>query len=162
LEVELLLLDYTTGQAQPFDGDRGIEKLLTFWKEKGGWREVLNGDRLIGLDQDSLAITLEPGGQIEFSSRPHGRLQTLFDEFDDYLRDLKSFAKKLGIRVVHLGVQPITLLPQMPWVPKFRYNLMRKYYETLPGHSLDMMSRTASIQINLDYQSEKDAGTKMG
>jgi len=44
----------------------------------------------------------------------------------------------------------------MPVMPKSRYEIMRNYMPKVGNHGLDMMLRSSTAQVNLDFSSEKD------
>jgi glutamate--cysteine ligase len=49
----------------------------------------------------------------------------------------------------------------MPWMPKGRYAIMRRYMPLVGSLGLDMMTRTCTVQVNLDYASEQDMIRKL-
>jgi glutamate--cysteine ligase len=49
----------------------------------------------------------------------------------------------------------------MPWMPKGRYAIMRRYMPLVGTMGLDMMTRTCTVQVNLDYASERDMVRKL-
>ena len=56
---------------------------------------------------------------------------------------------------------PIATREQMPWMPKGRYAIMRRYMPKVGTLGLDMMTRTCTVQVNLDYASEQDMLRKL-
>ena len=46
-------------------------------------------------------------------------------------------------------------------MPKGRYAIMRRYMQTVGSLGLDMMTRTCTVQVNLDYASEADMLRKL-
>ncbi len=161
LEAEKLGVYEETGQAVGFDGPKGVEEVLSRLRSQFGYEPTLDRGRLIGLTKGELAITLEPGGQLELSSAPHGTLDEVAAELKEHFCELRAVSGPLGVHWILLGLQPVTPLSHMPWVPKSRYAIMRPYYEKRPGLPLEMMAKTASIQINLDYLHEDDARKKV-
>ncbi len=161
LESELLGVDSQTGESLPFDGPRGVEKTLRDLHETFGAECVMNGDRVIGLIHDETAVTLEPGGQLELSSRQHQSVEGVKNELYQHLAELKFVSKRLGTSWLALGVQPVTPRSKIAWVPKFRYRIMRNYYEKRADSTFDMMLKTASVQTNFDFVDEADARKKM-
>jgi len=138
-----------------FDGERGIEALL-----KGltgfGWAAVEEGGRVIALTRDDASVSLEPAGQLELSG---GQLSTLHEacaEAAQHLREVRSVAEPMGLGFLGMGFQPKWRRDEMPWMPKGRYRIMRDYMPKVGSLGLDMMTRTSTVQVNLDVGSEAD------
>ncbi|HLG20291.1 MAG TPA: glutamate-cysteine ligase family protein [Bdellovibrionota bacterium] len=161
IESEKVGVDLTTGHAVPFDGPNGIETILIELSARFGWEKVLDRGRVIALNRNATAITLEPGGQLELSSRPHPTLDDVAREREEHIVELCDVSTPLNIGWLNLGLQPVTPIDRIPWVPKSRYRVMREYYEKRPGLALHMMRLTASVQGNFDYESEADARRKI-
>ncbi|MEO5368362.1 MAG: glutamate--cysteine ligase, partial [Magnetococcus sp. WYHC-3] len=124
--------------------------------QRFGWQPVLEGDHPIALQKGEAAVTLEPGGQIELSGAPLASLHHTQDEINEHLAQLGAVCRELDIAFLGLGTQPKWSFGDIPWMPKGRYREMRAY---LPGRghlSLDMMTRTATVQANLDFSDEAD------
>src|ERR1035438_1230705 len=49
----------------------------------------------------------------------------------------------------------------MPWMPKGRYAIMRRQMPKVGALGLDMMTRTCTVQVNLDFADEADMVRKM-
>ena len=60
-----------------------------------------------------------------------------------------------------LGYHPTLTREQAEWMPKSRYAIMRRYMQLTGGMGLDMMLRTCTVQVNLDYASEADMRRKL-
>ena len=121
-----------------------------------GWNPVLENDNIIGLNKGGKNITLEPGNQIELSGDKLTNIHEACAESYDYLFELKQVTKKLNIKIVSAGFDPISKLDEIPNNPKKRYKLMTKDMPFGGELSLDMMYRTCGTQLNLDYSSEED------
>ncbi len=121
-----------------------------------GWNPVLENKNIIGLKNGNKNISLEPGNQIELSGEKLNNIHEACAESQDYLFELKQVTKKLGIKIVSAGFDPISKLDQIPNNPKLRYKLMTKDMPIGGVSSLDMMYRTCGTQLNLDYDSEND------
>ena len=121
-----------------------------------GWNPVLENDNIIGLNKGGKNITLEPGNQIELSGDKLTNIHEACAESYDYLFELKQVTKKLDIKIVSSGFDPISKLDEIPNNPKKRYKLMTKDMPLGGELSLDMMYRTCGTQLNLDYYSEED------
>ena len=121
-----------------------------------GWNPILEKENVIGLNKEGKNITLEPGNQIELSGDKLNNIHEACSESHDYLFELKQVAKKLDIKIVSAGFDPISKLNEIPNNPKQRYKLMTKDMPLGGELSLDMMYRTCGTQLNVDYDSEKD------
>ena len=147
----------------PYDGDASISALLKGMQEKLGWEPILDRGNIIGLSEASGmgAISIEPGGQFELSGAP---LETLHDtcrESNQHLAVLREVADPMGIRFLGIGGSPKWTLDETPRMPKSRYEIMSRYMPKVGSHGLDMMYRTCTIQVNLDFSSEADMARKM-
>ncbi len=121
-----------------------------------GWNPVLENDNIIALNKGGKNITLEPGNQIELSGDKLSNIHEACAESYDYLFELKQVTKKLNIKIVSAGFDPISKLDEIPNNPKKRYKLMTNDMPLGGELSLDMMYRTCGTQLNLDYYSEED------
>ena len=121
-----------------------------------GWNPILEKGNIIGLNKGGKNITLEPGNQIELSGDKLITLHEACAESHDYLFELRQVTKKLDIKIVSAGFDPISKLEEIPNNPKQRYELMTKDMPLGGELSLDMMYRTCGTQLNIDYNSEED------
>ena len=121
-----------------------------------GWNPVFEKQNIIGLTKGGKNITLEPGNQIELSGDKLNHMHEACAESQDYLFELKQVTKKLDIKIVSAGFDPISKLEDIPNNPKQRYELMTKDMPLGGELSLDMMYRTCGTQLNIDYNSEED------
>lgn len=140
----------------PYEGERSISAILEALKNRFGWKPVMEGEHLIGLTHKGANISLEPGGQLELSGAPLETIHQTCDEVNDHLRDVKAVADDLGIGFIGLGAAPIWTHEQMPVMPKGRYKLMTDYMDRVGTHGKQMMYRTCTVQVNLDFSSEAD------
>ncbi|MGH7210855.1 MAG: glutamate--cysteine ligase, partial [Acetobacteraceae bacterium] len=74
---------------------------------------------------------------------------------------VRVVAEPLGLGFAPLGFHPTATREAMPWMPKGRYAIMRAYMAKVGGLGLDMMTRTCTVQVNLDYASEQDMLRKL-
>ena len=139
----------------PYDGPDGIEALLT-GLTRFGWTPVEENGKVIALTQGMANITLEPGGQVELSGAPLETIHQTCCELHSHLRQVKEVGAELGIGMVGLGFQPKWAFDDIPWMPKGRYGIMRSYMPKKGTLGLDMMARTCTVQVNLDFASEAD------
>ena len=121
-----------------------------------GWNPVFEKENIIALNKGGKNITLEPGNQIELSGDKLNHMHEACAESQDYLFELKQVTKKLDIKIVSAGFDPISKLSEIPNNPKQRYELMTKDMPLGGELSLDMMYRTCGTQLNIDYSSEED------
>ncbi len=138
-----------------FDGDRGIEALLRGMM-RFGWEAVNENGRTVALLRDGASVTLEPAGQLELSG---GLLETIHEtcsEVRSHLVEVKTVADELQLGFLGMGFQPKWRRDQMPWMPKGRYQIMKSYMPKVGSLGLDMMTRTCTVQVNLDFSSEAD------
>jgi glutamate--cysteine ligase len=147
----------------PYGGDRGIRALLEGMRKRLGWEGIEDGGNLIGLydPKGGGAISLEPGGQFELSGAPLDDAHLTADELDRHLSVARSVAEPLGIGFLTLGMSPKWSLAETPVMPKHRYAIMARYMPKVGTRGLDMMFRTATVQTNLDFASERDMVAKM-
>ena len=121
-----------------------------------GWEPIMEKKNIIGLQKDGKNITLEPGNQIELSGDKLNNIHEACSESQDYLFELQQVTKKLGLKIVSAGFDPISTLNEVPNNPKQRYEVMTRDMPNGGSLSLDMMYRTCGTQLNIDYNSEKD------
>jgi glutamate--cysteine ligase len=147
----------------PYGGDKGIRALLEGMRKRLGWDGIEDGGNLIGLydSNGGGAISLEPGGQFELSGAPLDDAHATADELDRHLTVARSVADPLGIGFLALGMSPKWSLAKTPVMPKHRYAIMARYMPKVGARGLDMMFRTATVQANLDFMSERDMVAKM-
>jgi len=145
----------------PYDGPAGIRALLEGLR-RYGWKPVLDGDTMVGLsDDEGGAISLEPGGQFELSGAPIETLHQTCAEVSEHLTQVRAVTSELGLGVLGLGFHPTARREDIPWMPKRRYAVMRRYMPLKGKLGLDMMLRTCTVQVNLDFESESDMVRKM-
>jgi glutamate--cysteine ligase len=140
----------------PYEGPRSVKAVLEGLRDRFGWTPIFEGDNIIGLKRDGANISLEPGGQLELSGAPLESIHQTCDEVNEHLRQVRSVADALGVGFIGLGAAPTWTHDQMPMMPKGRYLLMRDYMGTVGTHGTQMMFRTCTVQVNLDFASEAD------
>jgi glutamate--cysteine ligase len=116
---------------------------------------------LIGLEKNGANVSLEPGGQLELSGAPLESIHQTCDEANLHLKEVKQIADKIGAGFLGLGAAPIWSHEDMHMMPKGRYRLMTDYMDQVGTHGKQMMYRTCTIQVNLDFGSEADMVKKM-
>jgi glutamate--cysteine ligase len=145
-------------------GERGgVRALLEGLRDELGWLPILDRDALIGLydGHGEAAISLEPGGQFELSGAPLSDVHATKAEIDRHFEALRRVARPSGISFLDLGCSPKWSRAETPIMPKQRYGIMSAYMPKVGALGLDMMFRTSTIQVNLDFTGEADMVAKM-
>ncbi len=143
-------------------GNRGtIRALLEGMARHTSAEPILDRRNPIGLKQGDASIALEPAGQLELSGAPVETLHDTRTELAAHFADVRSIAGDLGLGFAPLGFHPTCRRDEMPWMPKGRYAIMRGYMPKVGELGLDMMTRTCTVQVNLDYSSEADMVRKL-
>jgi glutamate--cysteine ligase len=145
----------------PYAGPCSIEAVLEGRRDRYGWAEVREGGALIGLQKDGANVSLEPGGALELSGAPLETIHQTCDEVNEHLREVRAVADDIGAGFIGLGAAPIWTHEQMPLMPKGRYKLMDAYMDTVGTSGKQMMRRTCTVQVNLDFASEADMVKKL-
>lgn len=147
----------------PYEGGKGIRALLEGLQARTGWEPIIESGQPIGLFDEAGggAISLEPGGQFELSGAPLKTLHETAAETAQHIADAKAVGKELGIEFLTLGMSPLWTRSQTPVMPKARYRIMTNYMPKVGSLGLDMMYRTSTVQVNMDYASEADMVKKL-
>ncbi|MEO5622295.1 MAG: glutamate--cysteine ligase [Dokdonella sp.] len=138
-----------------WEGPQGIGELLE-GMTRFGWERVLEHGKLIALLRDNASVTLEPAGQLELSGATLETIHQTCAEVSQHLAEVKTVADEIGLGFLGMGFQPKWRRADMPWMPKGRYQIMRNYMPKVGSLGLDMMTRTCTVQVNLDYATEAD------
>ena len=145
----------------PYGGSAGVRSMLEGLTQFG-WKPYFEEKNIVALTKaDGSSITLEPGGQFELSGAQLPNLHRVCDEVHTHLDQVGTVAKKLGVGFLGLGFQPKWGRDDMHWMPKGRYKIMQRYMPTKGDLGIDMMTRTCTVQVNLDFDSESDMVTKL-
>ncbi len=150
------------GFAPPaYDEKGGIRDLLEGIGHSEGLEPILDNGNIIGLKGDGASLSLEPGGQFELSGATQGDLHQTRAELQAHIARLRRIGPDLGLGFAPLGFHPTARRAEMPFMPKGRYRIMRDYMPKVGSRGLDMMLRTCTVQVNLDFCSEADMAAKM-
>lgn len=162
-EHEKFAFFFADNSPVPYAGEASISALLTGMQQKLGWDPIMDRDNIIGLGERSGmgAISIEPGGQFELSGAPLETIHQTCAESNRHLDVLREVAEPMGIRFLGIGGSPKWTLAETPRMPKSRYEIMSRYMPKVGSQGLDMMYRTCTIQVNLDFSSEMDMARKM-
>ena len=147
----------------PYSGKRSIQALLEGLRDRFGWLPVEERSRIIGLTDPggNGSISLEPGGQFELSGAPLETLHDTCEEVHNHLAQVRDVGDGLGIGFLGLGVSPKWTRAQTPMMPKGRYEIMAPYMDRKGRLGRDMMFRSCTVQVNLDFSSEADMAKKL-
>ena len=154
-EHEKFVYHLADQRAPAWDEPGGIRDLLLGLTEFG-WRPVEEGGKIIALSGDDGTISLEPAGQFELSGAPLENLHETCAEAARHLKQCKAVGDRLGLGFLGLGMWPDKTRAELPIMPKGRYKIMLSHMPRVGSLGLDMMLRTCTIQVNLDYATESD------
>jgi glutamate--cysteine ligase len=146
-------------RAPSYDEPGGIRDLLMALTEYG-WKPVEEGGNVIALSGPDGTVSLEPAGQLELSGAQLEHLHETCQEAGRHLNQVKAAGEKLGLGFLGLGMWPDKRRDELPVMPKGRYAIMLRHMPRVGTMGLDMMLRTCTIQVNLDYASEADMARK--
>jgi glutamate--cysteine ligase len=147
----------------PFEDPKGgpsVRRMVEGF-ERFGWELVREEGVPIGARRNSASVSLEPGGQLELSGAALDDLHQTCGETSSHLKEVRELADEMGAGFLGVGFAPTWALADMPLVPKGRYGLMRDYMLTSGRLGREMMFRTCTVQVNLDYSSEADMAKKL-
>ena len=158
-EHEKFVYSTTDHHAPSYDEAGGIKDLLLAMQEFG-WQPVEEGGKVIAMSGSDGAISLEPAGQLELSGAPLENLHETCNETGRHLQQVKAIGEKTGTGFLGMGMWPDKTRAELPIMPKGRYKIMLEHMPRVGNLGLDMMLRTCTIQVNLDYASEADMAQK--
>ena len=145
----------------PYEGARSVKAVLEGLRDRFDWSPIFEGENIIGLEKAGANVSLEPGGQLELSGAPLETIHQTCDEVNEHLVQVKAVADEIGVGFIGLGAAPHWHHDDMPMMPKGRYRLMTDYMDRVGTHGKQMMYRTCTVQVNLDFASEADMVQKM-
>lgn len=159
LEYELILVDKLTTLFVPYFGQRGLSKLLSELV-KHGYEKVMDAGCIMGLKRAHTCISLEPGGQLEFSSSPCQSADDISQQLTRFLSELYPICERLGIAILMTGYRPFGRADLVDTIPRSRYVMLMPLLEKFSALSNEQ-KMTASIQVSLDYHSQSHAGKSL-
>lgn len=164
-EHEKFAYDEASLRPLPYEAEEGAPSIRRLLEAMAGpdWTPVAEkAGKLIALKgADGGSVTLEPGGQLELSGAPLETIHQTCSEVHRHLDQVRKATEEIGAGVVGLGFNPIWRRDEIPWMPKGRYKIMRDYMPKKGSLGLDMMTRTCTVQVNLDFEDEADMVAKM-
>src|SRR6187399_136490 len=158
-EHEKLVYRTTDHAAPSYDEQGGIRDILLQLRPFG-WEPVEEGGHVIALSGADGNVSLEPAGQLELSGAPLDNLHQTCAETGRHLDQVKTVGEKCGVGFLGLGMWPDKRRDELPVMPKGRYAIMLRHMPRVGKLGLDMMLRTCTIQVNLDYCSEANMAKK--
>lgn len=154
---------FTDGRPLRYHDHPGIQDLFAELVARYGWHQEIDypGAPGLALTRKGASITLEPGSQFELSGAPWRSLHDMARELEVHRDEMRALGDPIGLTLLGIGLHPLARQQDLDWVPKSRYPIMREYLPTRGRYGLDMMRRTATVQANFDYASERDAMHKL-
>jgi len=142
-----------------FEGESGLKAVLEEAARVTGG-EVLQppGDlpSKVKLPDKSL-LSLEPGGQLEFSSAPQETFEGVVKQLNKYLKILESLKNSFDLHFFYGGLNPVHTVDQIGLVTANpRYQIMNAYYPRTGTMGRRMMRQTCSVQISFDYKDARE------
>jgi glutamate--cysteine ligase len=153
--------DLTAPPYAPSDGQPGSIRDVLAGLARFGATPILDGNNTIGLKDGAASVSLEPAGQLELSGGPVETLHETHQELNAHFAQVRAACEGLDTGFAPLGFHPLATRAAMPWMPKGRYAIMRRYMPLVGSMGLDMMTRTCTVQVNLDFASEQDMRRKL-
>ncbi len=154
-----------TNRPLAYNGPSGVRAVLEGLIKRFGWLPVMEGENIIALTRPAGepggTVSLEPGGQLELSG---GVLDTVHEtaaEMAEHVAQVNAVGADLDVGFMGLGFSPVWTRAETPKMPKGRYDIMTAYMPKVGKLGLDMMYRSCTVQVNLDFASEADMVMKL-
>ena len=161
-EYENFIVDLNLEKPVSYAGPKSISKVFDLLMNKFDWVPVFEKSNIVGLEKDKANISLEPGGQFELSGAIKKTVHEVDQEMTSFMQNMQVICEELDLGLFSMGATPFWKREEMPIMPKNRYKkIMMPYMKTVGTQGLDMMLRTCTIQVNLDYSSEADMAKKL-
>ena len=158
--VEFELFGYDRARSFERIGPAQVQRVLAGFAPSSN-DLVHEGGTLIEVNDGQMnRLTVEPGGQVEYSGAPHRRLANVERELRRYLARLREIAESNRLAFLAVGFDPLRTIEEQRWFPKMRYEVMRPYLASRGARAWDMMCRTCAVQSNLDYGPPEDLAKK--
>ena len=162
MEHEKFIIDRQTLRPTPYEGPKGIGRLFELLAERHGYTPYYDGEHVIAAWRRNAegmkeALTIEPAGQFELSGAPVVTMKAAEDELTTHLEHVRQVCDELGLAMIGAGANGLNTLDEIGWMPKSRYNIMRRYMTEVGTMGHWMMKGTCTVQANFDYTSEADA-----
>jgi len=155
LEIEHFLVDKKTFKSISYGAERGQKYLLTKMLDLG-WEIISKeGDNILGIEKEGSTITLEPGGQFEFSIKAYKNIDSIKHDYKKILDDVYKVIDE-DKDLILIGYHPNTSIDELQLLPKARYDMMFDYFKGKGEYCHNMMKGTASLHVSIDYKNEND------
>ncbi|MEE2901336.1 MAG: glutamate-cysteine ligase family protein [Myxococcota bacterium] len=161
LEMEVFVHHKDSRTPASFEDVKSILETLIDEIPQDWNQDVDPNGQLVGLSYDGQVISLEPGGQFEFATRPYGSTQQLQTELFQFVEALHKVSSTKNMRLLAIGQQPEATVETIPRMPKNRYDIMRSYLPQYGSLALNMMHLTASMQCAVDFSDEANMKDKI-
>lgn len=157
VELECFAVDPRSFRVVPFFGEHSISALFIVLQQQFAWQPVMEAEQVIGLSRGDEHIALEPGGVVEYASKPDRSLWQLEQDVKRVYQELLQAGRAIGIDFLFSGYAPNDTVESVQLVPKERYHFMYDLMAKVGSKGREMMKLTAAIQVSIDYRSEADA-----
>lgn len=154
-EYEIQCFDKVLGLPLPYEGPGGLKDILTAAASSaGGTLRGAPGDPLTKVDlPDGALLSLEPGGQLEFSSSPKGMFGEVVEQFYEFLALHDELQRSFDFHCFFGGANPVHTVDQIGLITStHRYMMMSDYFPKVGSMGLRMMRQTCSVQVTFDYR----------
>jgi glutamate--cysteine ligase len=137
-----------------------LQKIFDYLIKENSFKE-LNFAKTIGVEKDGAKFTLEPGFQLEYSTRKSSNIKVLIKEFLDFLEICKIICEKFDLRLSDFSLFPADNVGYTSLLPVARYKIMDKYFQSTGALGGKMMRDTTSLQLTFSYKSQQDLEEKV-
>ncbi|MBW2733125.1 MAG: hypothetical protein JRH20_12095 [Deltaproteobacteria bacterium] len=152
-EYEVLLFSADTLLPLGYEGAHGLGEILRFVATHlGGTLVPGRPPNKVQLPGGAL-ISLEPGGQFEYSSAPVPTFGECLTQLHTFLRLVDEICSRFAVHAFYGGANPVHRVDQIGLVvPNERYRIMDAYFPTTGESGRRMMRQTTSIQVTFDFR----------
>ncbi|MBN4074353.1 MAG: glutamate--cysteine ligase [Alkaliphilus sp.] len=155
VEFEHIIVKEASYESISYYGRGGVEAILEELLSKG-YEGIYEKNHLIGMGKNGSFVSLEPGSQLEFSTRPCVGIREIEKLYLSFVNDIVPIIEKEESLMLATGFLPKTSIDKIELIPKKRYVYMSKYFKTKGKYAHYMMKGTASLQVSIDYANEDD------
>jgi glutamate--cysteine ligase len=160
IEAEHFVVSAETGFPSSHIAEKGGSPVLRALKKHYPEEKFSDGE-LVGLEGGGESVSLEPGGQLEFSLEPKSGLKEIEEAYRSFLERAGEALLPLGCRLAAEGYLPKGGIGSLPLLKKRRYLYMYDYFGKSGLYGRNMMKGTAALQASVDYVSETDFSSKL-
>lgn len=155
LELEHFVVRKADGRSVNYYVKPGVEEILSRLSDYYDVKEYSEG-HLIALGSSDHNISIEPAAQLEISIVPCHNAEEIREIYCGFRSHIDPVLDEFGYELVTKGYQPVSKADELEIIPKQRYELMDRYFNSIGPWGKRMMRGTASTQVSVDYYSEKD------